>query len=188
MIKEIITYPKTPSLEFGANVRLFNDALFQLIDDIKDTLKENNLNALAAFQIGSPYNVIVLQDGDDFIELINAKVIKQEGIIESVETTAYFPNLSAKVERYETIKMVYEDREANQKFLDATGERSILIQRKLDYSFGANFRIRLDDAEKKVFDKKLKYGTDAIIENGSPSVFKRDKILNTFKYIFSYGK
>ena len=184
MIKEIITYPKTPSLEFGANVRLFDDALFQLIDDIKDTMKANNLNALAAFQIGSPYNVIVLQDGDDFIELINARIIKQEGTIESVETTAYFPNLSAKVERYETIKVMYEDREGNQKFLDATGEKAIIIQRKLDYSFGSNFRIRLDDAERKIFDEKLEFGTDAIIENGCPTVFKRDKILHTFKYTF----
>ena len=184
MIRDIITYPKTPSLEFGANVRLFDEELFKLIDDVKDTMKANNLNALAAFQIGSPYNVIVLKDGDDYIELINAKIIKREGNIESVETTAYFSDLSAKVKRYAKIKVIYEDREAKQQFLEADEERSIVIQRKLDYSFGANFRIRLDDTERKIFDSKLKFGTNAIIENGCPTVFKRDKILHTFQYTF----
>ena len=184
MIKEIITYPQTPSLEFGANVRLFDAELFKLIDDLKDTMKANDLNALAAFQIGSPYNVIVLKDGDDYIELINARVIKREGSVESVETTAYFPGLSAKTKRYKKIKVMYEDREANQQFLEAEGERSIIIQRKLDYSFGSNFRVRLDDAERKLFDSKLEFGTNAITDNGCPTVFKRDKILHTFKYTF----
>jgi len=61
MVKEIIKYPTTPSLEFGANVRHFDEKLLELIQDLKDTLTTNNLNALAAFQIGSPYAVIVLK-------------------------------------------------------------------------------------------------------------------------------
>ncbi len=184
MIKKIITYPETPSLEFGANVRLFDDTLLELIQDLKDTIEANNLNALAAFQIGSPYNVIVIKDGDEYIELINARVLKREGSVESVETTAYFPGLSAKTKRYEKIKVMYEDREGNQQFLEADGELSIIIQRKLDYSFGSNFRVRLDDDERKLFDSKLEFGSDAITDNGCPTVFKRDKILHTFKYTF----
>ena len=46
MVKEIIQYPTTPSLEFGANVRHFNQELFDLIDDLKDTIEANHLNAL----------------------------------------------------------------------------------------------------------------------------------------------
>jgi len=184
LIKKIITYPETPSLEFGANVRFFDDTLLELIQDLKDTIEANNLNALAAFQIGSPYNVIVIKDGDKYIELINARVLKREGSIESVETTAYFPGLSAKTKRYEKIKVMYEDTKGNQQFLEADGELSIIIQRKLDYSFGSNFRIRLDDAERKLFDSKLEFGTDAITDNGCPTVFKRDRILHTFKYMF----
>ena len=187
MIKKIITYPETPSLEFGANVRLFDEELLNLIQDLKDTIQANDLKALAAFQIGSPYNVIVIKDGDDYIELINARVIKREGSVESVETTAYFPGLSAKTKRYDKIKVMYEDRVANQQFLEADGELSIIIQRKLDYSFGSNFRVRLDDKERALFDSKLEFGTDAITDNGCPTVFKRDRILNTFKYSFVAG-
>jgi len=184
LLKEITTYPTTPSLEFGANVRHFDTSLFELIQDLKDTIEANNLNALAAFQIDSPYNVIVIKDSDKYIELINARVLTREGSVEPVERTAYFPNLSAKTSRYKKIKVMYEDREGKQQFLEADDDLSITIQRKLDYAFGSNFRVRLDEDERKVFDAKLEFGTDAIMQNDCPTVFKRDRILQILKILF----
>ena len=185
MIKEIIQYPTTPSLEFGANVRHFNQELFDLIEDLKNTIEANNINALAAFQIGSPYAVIVVKKDDgEFLELINPRIIKREGTVEPVEATAYFPGLSAKTKRYKKIKVMYEDRNANQQFLEAEGDLAVTIQRKIDYVFGSNFRVRLDDNERKLFDSKLEFGTDAITDNGCPTTFKRDKILHAIKFLF----
>ncbi|MBU0721194.1 hypothetical protein KJ877_07620 [bacterium] len=45
----------------------------------------------------------------------------------------------------------------------------------------------MDKEEKKLFDSKLEFGTDAITHNDCPSVFKRDIILNLFKYVFTAG-
>jgi len=185
MVKEIVKYPTTPSLEFGGNVRHFDESLFELIQDIKDTIEANNLNALAAFQIGSPYAVIVIKNEDgSYLEIINPRIIKREGTVEPTETTAYFPGLSAKTKRYEKIKLMYEDREGKQQFLDADGDLAITIQRKIDYVFGSNFRVRLSDEERKLFDSKLEFGTDAITDNGCPTVFKRDRILQLFRVLF----
>ena len=185
MVKEIVKYPTTPSLEFGGNVRHFDESLFELIEDLKDTIEANNLNALAAFQIGSPYAVIVVKQEDgSYLEIINPRIIKREGTVEPIETTAYFPGLSAKTKRYEKIKLMYEDREGKQQFLDADGDLAITIQRKIDYVFGSNFRVRLSDEERKLFDSKLEFGTDAITDNGCPTVFKRDRILQLFRVLF----
>ena len=184
MIKEITTYPTTPSLEFAADVRHFNESLFKLIQDLKDTIDANNINALTAYQIGSPLKVIVIKDSDTYIELINPIIIKREGTVKPIERTAYFPNLSAKTSRYEKIKVMYEDREGKEQFLEADGKLSITIQRKLDYAFGSNFRVRLDKDERKVFDAKLEFGTDAITQNDCPTVFKRDRILQILKILF----
>jgi peptide deformylase len=185
MVREIIKYPTTPSLEFGGNVRHFNKELYDLIDDIKDTMEANDLNALAAFQIGSPYAVMLIKKEDgEYLEIINPRIIKREGSVEPIETTAYFPGLSAKTKRYEKIKLMYEDREGKQQFLEADGELSITIQRKIDYLFGSNFRVRLSDEERKLFDSKLEFGTDAITDNGCPTVFKRDRILQVFRLLF----
>lgn len=183
MIKEITRYPTVMSLEFGGNVRHFDDTLLELIQDLKDTITANDLNALAAFQIGSPLAVIVIkQDDGQFLEIINPVIIKREGSITPVETTAYFPGLSGKTKRYEKIKLMYEDREGKQQFLTAEGDFAITIQRKTDYLLGANFRIRMSEEEKKRFDSKLEFGTDDIDHNDCPTVFKRDRILHLIKY------
>ena len=188
MVREITKYPTTPSLEFGANVRHFNEELFDIIQDLKDTIQANNLNALAAFQIASPLSVIVIKkDNGEFIELINPRVLTRKGTITPTETTAYFPGLSAKTKRYDKIKVMYEDRGANQQFLEAEGDLSVTIQRKMDYLYGSNFRVRLDEEEKALLDSKLEFGTDAITKNDCPTVFKRDRILHTFKYLFVAG-
>ena len=186
MVRQITTYPTTPSLEFGATVRKFDNTLDELLQDLKDTITANNLPGLSAFQIGSPLNVIVIKQKDgEFLELINPKMIKKEGQLTPTETTAYFPGLSAKTKRYDKITIMYEDRHEQQQFLNAEGDLSVLLQRKLDYMFGANFRVRLDEREKALLDSKLQFGTDAITDNGCPTVFKRDKILNAFKYLFA---
>lgn len=188
MIKEIVRYPETPSLEFGANVRFFNDELFDLIQDLKDTINANDLDALAAFQIGSPLSVVVIKKDDgEFLELVNPRILKREGVVTPIETTAYFPGMSAKTSRYEKIKLMYEDRGANQQFLEADGDLAVTIQRKMDYTFGSNFRVRLSEDEKKLFDSKLEFGTDAITQNDCPTVFKRDRILQVFKLLFVIG-
>ena len=185
MVREIVKYPTTPSLEFGADVRHFDESLFELIQDLKDTIEANNLEALAAFQIGSPNGVIIVKQKDgSFLEIINPRIIKREGSVETTETTAYFPGLSAKTKRYEKVKLIYEDRHAAQQFLDADGGLSITLQRKIDYLFGSNFHVRLDENERRLFDSKLEFGTDAIMENSCPTVFKRDRILQVLKVLF----
>lgn len=188
MIKEITRYPTVMSLEFGGNVRHFDETLLELIQDLKDTIEANDLSALAAFQIGSPLAVIVIKEEDGtYLELINPVIIKREGSITPVETTAYFPGLSAKTKRYEKIRVMYEDRDAKQHFLSAEGDLAVTIQRKADYLLGANFRIRMSEEEKNLFDNKLEFGTDALDYNDCPTVFKRDRILHLIKYGFIAG-
>ncbi len=178
MIREIITYPTPPSVKYATDVRVFDEEIFSLIEDIKDTIKANSLEGLAAFQIGSYYNIVVVKKDDgSFLELINPRIISQSGKLTSIEKTAYFPELSAKVTRYETISLVYQDRDGVQHSLKAEGDLSILLQRKIDYTFGSSFLNKLDKEEKKLFQKKLEFGSDIAISQSCPTVFKRDYIV-----------
>jgi peptide deformylase len=187
MIKNIITYPQTPSLEFNIPIRKFDNELKSIVQDIKDTIDANKLDGLAGFQIGYYQNVIVIKIDNDLVEMINPSIMSSDGDIQSVEKTAYFPNLSAKIKRAKNIKVVYQDIDGNQKFLEASDNLAILIQRKIDYMFGSNFRVRMDEIEKSTFDAKLTYGTDDIENNGCPIVFKRDRILQAIKYMLIGG-
>jgi len=197
MIRDIITYPTPPSVEYSTDVRVFNDEISSIIQDLKDTIQEYSLDGLAAFQIGYMYNIIVIkkdkvngearegalgQDGS-FLELINPRLFNTSGKVTTIETTAYFPGLSAKVTRHEKISVVYEDREFNQHSLKAEGELSILLQRKIDYTFGSSFINKLSEDEKKRFETKLEFGSDIAISESCPTSFNRDKIIKVINII-----
>ena len=174
MIKDIITYPTPPSVEYSTDVRTFTDEISSLIDDMKDTINANDLEALTAFQIGSMYNIIVLKQENGFLELINPRMFNTQGSVTTVEKTAYFPGLSAEVTRHEKISVVYEDRQLRQHSLKVEGSLSILLQRKIDYTFGSSFLNKLSPEEKELFEKKLEFGSDIAISEVCPTTFKRD--------------
>jgi len=184
MIREIITYPTPPSVEYSTDVRVFNDEILSIIDDLKDTIEANSLDGLTAFQIGYMYNIIVIKKEDgEFLELINPRLFNTSGKITTTEKTAYFPGLSAEVTRHDKISVIYEDREFNQHSLKAEGEFGILLQRKIDYTFGSSFLNKLSPQEKKKFEKKLEFGSDIAVSEFCPTTFKRDYILKVINYI-----
>ena len=178
MVKEIIKYPTPPSVEYATDVRVFSENIFQLIEDMKETIEANALEGLAAFQIGSYYNVVVVKNEDgSFLELLNPRLIRAEGKQTTREKTAYFGELSAEVTRYETISIVYQDRYGKDHSLRASGARSVLLQRKLDYTFGATFLQKLSKKEKKRFEAQLEQGANLAISELCPITFLRDKVL-----------
>jgi peptide deformylase len=178
MIKDIVTYPSPLSVEYATDVRTFNENLFALIDDLKDTMIENNLDGLAAFQIGSYYNVVVVKDENgEILELINPRLISHSGSLTTEETTAYYPGKTVPITRYESISIVYQDRGAKDKTLKASGKLAIVIQRKIDYTFGATFIQRMDKEQKERFELSLEYGIDIGTADYCPTTFKRDKII-----------
>jgi peptide deformylase len=184
LIKDIIKYPTPLSVEYATDVRTFNENLFALIDDLKDTMKENNLAGLAAFQIGSYYNVVVVKDENgEYLELINPRMINHSGLVTTREITAYYPEKSANIKRYEEISVVYQDRNAQDKSLKVGGDLAILIQRKIDYTFGATFVQRMDKEQKNQFEDALLYGGDIGNADYCPTTFKRDKIITVINVV-----
>ncbi len=175
---QILTYPTPPPLEYGVDVRVVDDEVLGVIGDLKETLQANNLEALSAFQIGSRLNIIVYKDSSgDLIELLNSRIIAHSGKIVSDEKTAYFPDISAKIERHKEITILYEDLDLNTRTLRASDDLAILLQRKIDYCYGSTFLHRLAKDEKKLFEKKLKFGSKVAISEVCPTTFRRDYIL-----------
>jgi len=178
MVQEIIQYPTPPSAEYATDVRVFNENIFSLIDNLKDTIEANDLDGLAAFQIGSYFNIVVVKDDNgEFLELINPRMLSTKGRVTTEEKTAYFPGLSAEVERHEKISIIYQDREANDCSMKAEGALSILLQRKIDFTFGASFLSKLSKEEKKLFEAKLEHGPEVAISEVCPTTFKRDYLV-----------
>ena len=175
MQKELLIYPSKELLQISGFIRDFDDNLFKLLDDLKKISEANNLKGLAAIQIGIPKKVIVFKKGKEYIELINPTIYFHKGFITSKEKDETIPSREFEIRRYETIKVMYYDRENNQKFLDASGEDAIWLQRKIDLTFGGLPFHKLPKKEQKEFLKN--YETP----NTCPTSFFKDKILTAIR-------
>ncbi len=182
MVQNITQYPTQTGFDFGGTVRHFDESLQTLINDLKDTIEANNLEGLAAFQIGSPLNVIVIKKEGEFLEIINPVIFTKEGELTPRESTAYYPNLTAVTKRAKNIKLMYDDIHGKQQFFTATDDLAVLIQRKNDYLMGSTFITRLSPEEKKIFENKLKGLSDADAQASCNISPFSDKILSVIKY------
>lgn len=154
MIQELVIYPDERILTPCSDVRTFDDKLFGLLQDIKDTMVANDLDALSAIQIAFPYNIIVIKDDKEFKEYINPRMIKADGKVEVLEKTSYYPDIEIPIPRYEIIKIAYEDRNGNVHYEEISSiNKSATMQRKLDYLFGGTF---LAKVPKNISDNVIK--------------------------------
>lgn len=62
----------------------FDEDLWQLLDDMKDTMYKNDGMGLAGPQVGVLRRVVVMDVNNQFYELINPEIIHQEG--EDIDT------------------------------------------------------------------------------------------------------
>ena len=92
----------------------FNRRLHILLDDMKDTLAEAQGAGLAAPQVGILRRaVIVLDDNEEFLELINPEIILQEGEQEGAEGCLSVPGKWGMVTRPSYVKIRAQDRFGN---------------------------------------------------------------------------
>lgn len=183
MIKELITYPDERIKYISADVRKFDDELFELLENMHDTMEHHGLDAISAIQIAIPFSAILIKEGDEIIELINARIIVNEGREEAQEHSAYFPpNFSATIKRYSKIKVVYENRNGELKHLDVDGEFSRRLQQQIDFLFGGTLLDKMDKDSRGVGEKQL--AQEGFIAGEScPVVFVRDYFKRGAKYL-----
>jgi len=176
MVKELILYPDERINIASADVRHFNDELFTLIDDLKDTIESHNAEGLAAIQIAVPLSVVVVKDPEgSWQEFINPRVLKVKGKTTSVETSLYLPNIEEEIPRHEKISFVYQDRTTGEQHsMSAEGKYGFLLQRKFDYTFGGTFANKLDRKNRKRVEKNLSISGATGEFNANSTISKRE--------------
>ncbi len=179
---QLLTYPDHTLLQISGYVRHFDDPnLKTIIDEMKKTMKENDLEALAAIQIGIPLRIVVLKKEDDFQVFINPAIYGKEGeYAPSMETDESLPGVTLTVRRYPVIKVMYQDEEGKEHFYRAEGDEAIALQRKIDMTLGGYLFDKLSKKEKKKFFKE--YGS---FGDTCPSYFVKDKILKALRFFLT---
>ncbi len=150
MVKELTVYPDDRILACG-DVRGFDESVGRLFDDIIETMKHHDLDALSAIQVGHPFNMFVVKRGEEYIEFANPRILKKEKPFEAEETSSYYPGVTAVVPRHEKLKIVYEDRNGNTCYMDIDGDKhfAAMFQQMMDFSLGGTMLDRIDKKQRE---------------------------------------
>ena len=139
----------------------FNKRLWELLDDMKDTMMESNGFGLAAPQVGVLRRAFIVyntkedeegeEDDDEILELINPEIIEASEEIQSgPEGCLSVPGVWGIVNRPMRVKMRAQDRYGN--FFEVDGEG--MTARGFCHEFGhLDGQLFIDVAE-KILDKK----------------------------------
>ncbi|NPA03967.1 MAG: peptide deformylase [Epsilonproteobacteria bacterium] len=164
MIREIITYPNKRLFLRSKEVEEFDKKLAVLLDDMYETMIHKKGIGLAAIQVDVPLRALIInlptpegeQKKEDLLELINPQIVKTEGSIVYTEGCLSIPEYYEDVERANWVKVKYQDRDGNEKSLEAEGLLAVAIQHEIDHLDGHLFIEKLPYFKRKKFEKEWK--------------------------------
>lgn len=91
-LRKIVTEGDPVLRRISRKVEKFDKRLWDLLDDMKDTLYDANGAGLAAVQVGILRRVVVIDCGDGYIELVNPEITdRSEEIQEEAEGCLSIP-------------------------------------------------------------------------------------------------
>lgn len=161
---EIIHYPSKILRTISKEVVSFDSKLHQQLDDMHETMIASEGIGLAAIQVGLPLRMLIInlpqEDGvqhkEDCLEIINPKFIETKGTIMYKEGCLSVPGFYEEVERFEKVKIEYQNRFAEVKILEASELLAVAIQHEIDHLNGVLFVDKLSILKRKKFEKELK--------------------------------
>ena len=101
----------------------FDAKLFKLLDDMKETLQDANGVGLAAPQVGILRRVVLVDTGEEVLELINPELLETDGEQEGAEGCLSVPGKYGLVKRPYYAKVRAQDRRGE--WFECEGEELI---------------------------------------------------------------
>ena len=122
-LRKILT-DKDPALHKVCKpVENFDRKLHKLLDDMRETLIDSNGVGLAAPQVGILRRVVLVDIGDEILELINPEMLETDGEQVGAEGCLSVPGKYGLVKRPYWAKVRAQDRDGN--WYEAEGEEII---------------------------------------------------------------
>ena len=156
-IRKILT-DKDPALHKVCRpVEKFDWRLHRLLDDMRDTLAEANGVGLAAPQVGILRRVVIVDTGEEILELVNPEMLEVSGEQEGPEGCLSGPGKYGLVKRPYIAKVRAQDRDGQ--WFEAEGEELIArcFCHELDHLDGI---VYTEVMERFLTDEELEYDED----------------------------
>ena len=128
----------------------FNDRLFELLDDMKETMYHSGGVGLAGPQVGVLKRVVVMdvsEDRNEFIELINPEITYEEGEQTGVEGCLSIPGFNGIVTRPNIVKVKAQNRDGKWCLYKGEELKARCFCHELDHLDGVLYKDKLDEGE-----------------------------------------
>ncbi len=160
-IRPILTAPDPRLKAVSTDVEKVDGEIRRLIDDMAESMYEADGIGLAAVQIGTPRNIIVM-DLDQKSGQKNPRAYINPKILWASEELATFeegclsvPEIWEEVARPARIKCEFLDREGTTQLLEADGLLATCLQHEMDHLKGVLFIDHLSKLKRSIALRKL---------------------------------
>lgn len=154
--RKVLKYGDERLRKKATPVTEFDENLFELLDDMRDTMYANNGMGLAATQVGVLKRAVIVDLGGTFFELINPEIIYEEGEQVDEEGCLSVPNFTDLVKRPYKITIKAKDRYGYD--FEITGEKYFArcVCHEVDHLNGVLYVDKSENREKyfKKYGKK----------------------------------
>lgn len=141
-ILKILQYPDERLHTVAAKVPAVTDEIRALVRDLAETMYAAPGVGLAATQVDTHKQVIVIdvsETRDKLLVFINPEILAAEGEAECEEGCLSVPGIFEKVNRFQRVKVRALDRDGKFFELDAEGLLSVCVQHEMDHLKGKVF-------------------------------------------------
>lgn len=140
----------------------FNQKLWNLLDDMAETMYKSEGVGLAAVQVGILKRVVLVDIGDKLYEMINPEIISVEGEQEGLEGCLSSPTEYGKVKRPMSVTVKAFDRNGQEYKLEGKELAARAICHEVDHLNGILFKdlateiMNIEENKKRVNVKRKK--------------------------------
>ena len=145
-IRKIVTLGDDVLRKTSRPVVKFDEKLWTLLDDMKETMDQAQGVGLAAVQVGILRRVIVVDVGDGLIELINPEIIEVSGEQEGEEGCLSVPGRFGIVKRPNYVKLRAQNRKGQWRLYEGTELKARAFCHEIDHLDG-NLYIDIESKE-----------------------------------------
>ncbi|MGN1169419.1 MAG: peptide deformylase [Acutalibacteraceae bacterium] len=136
-LRKIVTLEDPVLRKTSRKVEKFDKRLWDLLDDMKDTLYNANGAGLAAVQVGVLRRVVVIDVGDGYIELVNPEITERsDETQEETEGCLSIPGEYGITVRPQWVKVKAQNREGKWVVYKGEGLKARCFCHELDHLDG----------------------------------------------------
>lgn len=149
-LRNIVKYGDPVLRKKSRVVTKFDDRLFTLLDDMKETMYKADGIGLAGVQVGVLKRIVVMDCGDGPLELINPEIVSSEGEQKEQEGCLSLPERFGFTLRPKTVKVRAQDRRGKWHMYSGEDLKARCFCHEIDHLDGILFVDKLiEDSEEE---------------------------------------